>query len=100
MALGGDLDRKEGAGLVTELFGNWKSPRVYQRVPQIYKPVTAAAKTFDTPDKTNAFFLAATNLPIRDDDAAYPALVLGNYILGGGFLNSRLATRIREKEGL
>ena len=29
-----------------------------------------------------------------------PALVLGNYMLGGGFLNSRLATRIRQKEGL
>ena len=27
-------------------------------------------------------------------------MVLANYILGGGFLNSRLATRIRQKEGL
>jgi zinc protease len=27
-------------------------------------------------------------------------MVLGNYMLGGGFLNSRLATRIRQKEGL
>ena len=30
------------------------------------------------------------NLPLRDDDADYPALMLGNYMLGGGFLNSRL----------
>ena len=37
---------------------------------------------------------------MRDDDPDYPALVLGNYMLGGGFLNSRLATRIRQKEGL
>ena len=27
-------------------------------------------------------------------------MVLGNYMLGGGFLNSRLAVRIRQKEGL
>ena len=26
--------------------------------------------------------------------------LMGNYMLGGGFLNSRLATRIRVKEGL
>ena len=37
---------------------------------------------------------------IRDDNPDYPALVMGNYILGGGFLNSRLAVRIRQKEGL
>src|SRR5207244_10072155 len=30
----------------------------------------------------------------------YAALVLGNSMLGGGFLNSRLATRIRQKDGL
>ena len=45
-------------------------------------------------------YMAGENLEIRDDDPDYPALVLGNYILGGGFLNSRLATRIRQKEGL
>jgi zinc protease len=39
-------------------------------------------------------------LNLRDDDPDYPALVLGNYMLGGGFLNSRLATRVRQKEGL
>jgi zinc protease len=27
-------------------------------------------------------------------------MVLANYMLGGGFLNSRLATRIRQKDGL
>jgi zinc protease len=40
------------------------------------------------------------NLNLREDDPDFPALVLGNYMLGGGFLNSRLGTRIRQKEGL
>jgi zinc protease len=40
------------------------------------------------------------NVKMRDDNPDYPALMLGNYILGGGFLNSRLATRIRQKEGI
>jgi len=37
---------------------------------------------------------------MRDDDPEYPAVTIGGYMLGGGFLNSRLATRIRQKEGL
>jgi len=45
-------------------------------------------------------FLAGYGFPMRNDDPDYPALTLGGYILGGGFLNSRLATRIRQKEGL
>ncbi len=57
-------------------------------------------QSLETPDKANAFFIAGLNLAVRDDDADYPALVLGNEILGGGFLNSRLATRVRQKEGL
>jgi zinc protease len=43
---------------------------------------------------------AGVNLLLRDDDADYPALVIANYMLGGGFLNSRLAVRIRQKEGI
>jgi zinc protease len=37
---------------------------------------------------------------LRDDDPDYPALVMGNYILGGGTLSSRLGNRVRQKEGL
>jgi zinc protease len=45
-------------------------------------------------------FIAGLRLNLSDRDADYPALVFGNYMLGGGFLNSRLATRIRVKDGL
>jgi zinc protease len=36
---------------------------------------------------------------LRDDHPDYPALLLGNYVLGGSS-DSRLTRRIREKEGL
>jgi zinc protease len=100
MAFVGDFDEKAITSTVSELFAAWKSPVQYQRVVSIYKATDAKSETFNTPDKANAVFLAATNLELRDDDPAYPGLVLGNYMLGGGFLNSRLATRIRQKEGL
>jgi zinc protease len=54
----------------------------------------------ETPDKANALFFAGLNLPIRDDAPDYPALLMGNYIVGGGALDSRLANRIRQKEGI
>jgi zinc protease len=36
---------------------------------------------------------------MADTDPDYPAMVLGDYMLGGGNLSSRLADRIRQKEG-
>ncbi|HEX8558427.1 MAG TPA: pitrilysin family protein [Pyrinomonadaceae bacterium] len=96
----GDFDPKETAALARQLFGDWKSPRPYARVPSLYKDVAAANQTLPAPDKANAFFVAGFNLNLRDDHPDYAALVLGNYMLGGGFLNSRIATRLRQKEGL
>ncbi len=96
----GDFDDKEVAKLTNDLFGGWKSKKTYTRVASQYQERPALNKSLEAPDKANAFFIAGQNLNIRDDDADYPALVLGNYMLGGGFLNSRLAVRIRQKEGL
>ncbi len=96
----GDFDAKEAEASIAQLFANWKSPAPYQRVPNVYKALSGSESSFNTPDKANAIFLAGTNIEIQNDDPAYPALVIGNYMLGGGFLNSRLAVRIRQKEGL
>jgi zinc protease len=96
----GDFDDKELTRVATELFGTWKSPRPFTRVPSVFTDATPTNQSFPTPDKANAFFVAGFNLSMRDDHADYPALVLGNYMLGGGFLSSRLATRIRQKDGL
>ena len=100
LAVVGDFDAAQVESLAAELFGGWKSPARYERVPQVYNEVAAENRSLETPDKANAFFIAGQNLKLKDDDPDYPALTLGNYMLGGGFLNSRLAVRIRQKEGL
>ena len=100
LAVVGDFDPKEISALANELFANWKSAQKFERVPTEYFEVPAVNKVFETPDKANAVFWARLNLKMRDDNPDYPALMLGNFMLGGGFLNSRLATRIRQKEGL
>ena len=96
----GDFDATEVKTLLTESFGSWKSPTVYTRLPGKLFSVTTVNQSYETPDKANAFFTASFNFEMGDNDADYPALVLGNFMLGGGFLNSRLATRIRQKDGL
>ena len=100
MSVVGDFDAKEIEKLAGELFGAWKSPRAFSRLVTTYQEISPVNQSFETPDKANAIFIAGQRLNFRDDDPDYPALVLGNYMLGGGFLNSRLATRIRQKEGL
>ncbi len=96
----GDFDEQEMTRLTTELFSDWKSPRPFKRVPSVFRDIAPANQTFQAPDKANAFFVAGFLFDMRDDNADYAAITLGHYMLGGGFLSSRLAARIRQKEGL
>jgi zinc protease len=85
--------------LAADLFGNWKSPGPYTRVPSAYKQVSPGDAKIETPDKQNALFVAGLNTKMSDDDPDYPAMVLANYMFGGSG-GSRLFKRIRDKEGL
>jgi zinc protease len=99
-ALVGNFDGPAVTKLLTESLGSWKSPSPYERPVGLYKLTSSESKIFATPDKANSVFLVGSVLKLRDDDPEYPALKVGNEILGGGMLNSRLATRIRQKDGL
>jgi len=100
LAIVGDFDPDEIVPLLHELFGDWTANEKYVRMPRPYREVETVSEVIETPDKANALMLAATVIPMRDDHPDYPALALGNYMLGGGFLSSRLAVRIRQNEGL
>jgi zinc protease len=100
VAIVGDFDVMETQKLVTEMFAGWTAKQPYSFIPDTFQAVAPIQEKIETPDKLNAVFIACQNLKLRDTDEDYPALVLGNYMLGGGFLNSRLATRIRQREGL
>jgi zinc protease len=96
----GDFDATEMKGLLTELYGKWNSAMPYNRLPAKLFPVTTINTAVEAPDKANAWFVAGYSFEMKDDNPDYAAMVLGNYMLGGGFLNSRLAVRIRQKEGI
>lgn len=100
LAVVGDFDEDAIRERLNRHFGHWTSKVRYARIPDKFFPTEHEEIVIETPDKANAIFFAGMNIPMRDDHPDYPALVLGNYMLGGGFLNSRLATRIRQQEGL
>ena len=100
MAVAGDFDKDAVKKTVLKTFDGWKSPKGYARIPDPYMEVKPTNQSINTPDKASAMFLAGMPLNLQDNDPDYPALVMGNYLLGGGFLNSRLATRIRRQDGL
>jgi zinc protease len=96
----GDFDRDTITTLAKELFGTWKSPMTFARVPTPYAAVRDTVISLETPDKAQALVAAGFTVPLRDDHPDYPALALGAYIFGGSPLNSRIVARLRQKEGL
>jgi zinc protease len=100
LAVIGDFDDKALEAQIKELFGSWKAQQAYERIPSRLKDVAPINAKLETPDKAQAIFLATEPMAVKDSDPDYPALLLGNYLLGGGAINSRIANRLRQKEGL
>ncbi|RYD52972.1 MAG: insulinase family protein [Sphingobacteriales bacterium] len=100
VAVVGDFDVDDTKKKLTKMLGDWSAIKGYSYVPDAYYAAPAKVIDIKTPDKKNAMMMAGTNLKMREDNPDYPALTMANFVFGGGFLNSRLATRIRQKEGL
>ena len=101
ISLVGDFDKEPCLALLKETFANWKPKQPFERIARPITTLVEGTKhEINTPDKANAVYSAGMLLPISDEHPDYPALVLGNFILGGGSLSSRLGDRVRQKEGL
>ena len=96
----GDFDEALIKSKVEGHFGEWESGAKYERISYPFVETKPGDENINTPDKANSLFLAGMQLQVNDSHEDYAALMIGNYMLGGGFLNSRLATRIRQEEGL
>ncbi|GMU58821.1 MAG: hypothetical protein AMXMBFR34_05840 [Myxococcaceae bacterium] len=100
VAVVGDFDDKAVTAQLEKLFGGWKGAAAYTRIPVPYSSVEAKVSSIETPDKAMAFFGAGLTFKMKDDSPDYPAMVMADYLLGGGFLAGRVPQRLREKEGL
>jgi zinc protease len=97
----GDFDPQACLPILKTALNGWTAAKPYARIAMpITSEVAGAQHTIKTPDKANATYTAGLLFPLRDDDPDYPALLMGNYILGSGALSSRLGNRIRQQEGL
>jgi zinc protease len=97
----GDFDPEPTVKAVDAALKGWKAKTPYVRVERPAVTTVKGEKVFiETPDKANAVFVAALMLPVTNADPDEAALLVGNYLFGGGPLSSRLANRVRQKEGL
>ena len=99
LAIVGDFDPDAMRALTAELFGAWKSPAPYERVPKPYRPPAPTLLSAQTPDKANATLIGRLPLRINDRSDDLPALMIVDKILGAS-PDSRMWDRVREREGL
>ncbi|WP_162044219.1 pitrilysin family protein [Undibacterium sp. YM2] len=99
IAVVGEFDANKVKAELQTAFGDWNTQKKFTRVARPYQATKADDKQIITPDKANAFFYAGMQLPLGIKHPDYPALVLGNYLLGGS-ANSRILNRIRQKDGV
>ncbi len=101
LAIVGDFDPAENTSLLRQALSGWTAKQSFARIPKLNFPnVPGSKQEILTPDKANAVYMAGMAFAMKDDAADYPALVMGNYVLGAGTLSSRLGDRVRQKEGL
>ncbi|MEZ6057655.1 MAG: pitrilysin family protein [Planctomycetaceae bacterium] len=101
VAIVGDFDVTAVQPLMAALVADWTTATNYARVERTGKVDQQGEHiVIETPDKENATYLAGMVLPLNDASADYPALLMGNYVLGSSGLSSRLGDRVRQKEGL
>jgi zinc protease len=101
LAAVGDFDVKTVEDALSPSLAGWQGSVSYERIARPARPVEKGETiTIETPDKANAVYLAGLTVPMTDSDAEYPAMLLGNYLLGGAPLASRLSVRVRGEKGL
>ncbi|MEZ6093612.1 MAG: insulinase family protein [Pirellulaceae bacterium] len=101
VAIVGEFEMNEAISALSQALDNWQTDVEYGDTSREVNPDAKGDKmNIVTPDKANAVFTAGLSFAMNDDDADTAALELGNFILGGGTLSSRLGNRIRQQEGL
>ncbi|HEY1092046.1 MAG TPA: insulinase family protein, partial [Burkholderiaceae bacterium] len=87
---------------VEQAFGTWKkadAPRFVREIPQ---QVNMAPGRIDVPakDKANAELHMNLRFALNTEDADYLPLLIATRVFGAGGMETRLAVRVRGKEGL
>jgi zinc protease len=98
VAIVGDLTKKQAKAMVEKLLKDLPVGEKPQSIPAVQVLEEAAIIQIDHPSTQTHVLLGQTGL--RRGDPDYFPLYVGNHVLGGGGMVSRLFEEIREKRGL
>jgi zinc protease len=96
----GDFDQEEASQLLSSLLGDWHAPQKVERVPEQFFDGNGSTQTLTLLGREGAVVLGGLTLPMNEDHPDALALQIAVKALGGSGMHSRLAARLRQKEGL
>lgn len=98
LAIMGDLDTGDARRLAKKLVGQLPAGKPAPTLPEV--PIANVGKTREVGFNSEQSHILVGQVGMHRKDPDYFSLYLGNYILGGGGLVSRLSEEVREKNGL
>ncbi|HSH29114.1 MAG TPA: pitrilysin family protein [Thiohalobacter sp.] len=98
VAIVGDLDRARAERLAADLTAELPAGEAAPALPAVDALAAAHLQRIDHPSSQSHILMGQPGM--RRGDADYFPLYVGNYVLGGGGLVSRISEEVREKRGL
>ncbi|NOZ10562.1 MAG: insulinase family protein [Gammaproteobacteria bacterium] len=98
IAIIGDISQRQARDIAERLVGGLPKGQAAPPIPAVPVRKSASREHISFPSKQSHIFIGQPGIKRGDPD--YFPLYVGNYILGGGGLVSRLSEEVREKKGL
>lgn len=90
VAIVGPAARHEVRDLVTHVFADWRSPRPFALMLRRPYDPPGAVIALAVPSAPTVLYRARRNISVAINSQRHAALVLGQYLFGGGFSRARL----------
>lgn len=97
IAIVGDLSKKQAEEMAEKISDSLPEG---EQLPSIASPVPTKSGKYHTEFTSQQMHISMGELGVTRNDPDYVALSVGNQILGGGNLTSRLMKEVRERRGL
>jgi len=94
----GDVTRKQATKMADKLLSGMSKGARAEALPEVPRPKAAETKRVEFPSEQTHVFSGMAAMAMNDPD--YFPLYVGNHILGGSGLVSRISEEVREKRGL
>lgn len=96
----GNINEQELKDYFEANFSDFKVNHPYEPIIDKHRENVAENVKIKTPDKKNAISFGILAMEVSKEDKDYAALQVAGEILGGGFLSSRIANRLRQQDGV